>query len=264
MAPLSSQGRNVAYPASNLHSIVVVFWLFQEQQWCEAKDVSAFLIASTSCWDETDFTVNVSGGLSIVVRLTMAHDDRKWQFFAAVYLLCIFILCSSLLSLTFSLSLSLSLYSFCKSYDHICCKCIAGEQAWESCTWLYSIIAGTGWPRVSIMWQRWNIQVDLYLCNMEKCQRRSVPWIHFACWLDSERGINNSILRILNCSADVQQSLEFVQETRVLAEMKIWNHWKNSFRGKKIHKHTFFPMEMKMTDVWMQTEGAKTDIYHEF
>ena len=36
------------------------------------------------------------------------------------------------------------------------------------------------------------------------------------------------------------QSLEFVAETRILAEMKIENRGKNIFLGKKINKYTFF------------------------
>ena len=41
------------------------------------------------------------------------------------------------------------------------------------------------------------------------------------------------------------QSLEFLAETRILAEMKIENHEQNISRGKKIDKHTFFPMKIK-------------------
>ena len=36
---------------------------------------------------------------------------------------------------------------------------------------------------------------------------------------------------------------------------KSWK--KNFFRGKKIDKHTFFPMKIKMVDLWMQTEVRK-------
>ena len=43
------------------------------------------------------------------------------------------------------------------------------------------------------------------------------------------------------------QSLEFIVEMRILAEMKIVG--KNIFRGKKINKHTFFPMKIKMMDL---------------
>ena len=54
------------------------------------------------------------------------------------------------------------------------------------------------------------------------------------------------------------QSLEFVAETRILAEMKIENCGKRYFHGKKIDKDTdFFSMKIKMMDLWMQIEGTK-------
>ena len=38
-------------------------------------------------------------------------------------------------------------------------------------------------------------------------------------------------------------------------------HWKSRkkyiFRGKKINKHTFFSMNIRMMDLWMQIEGTK-------
>ena len=47
---------------------------------------------------------------------------------------------------------------------------------------------------------------------------------------------------IFFCTRMIQttQSLEFVAETRILAEMKIENRGKFFFRGKQIDKHTFF------------------------
>ena len=53
------------------------------------------------------------------------------------------------------------------------------------------------------------------------------------------------------------QSLEFVAETKNLAEMKIENHGTKYFLWEKIDKHTVFPMKIKMMDLWMQIEGRK-------
>ena len=39
----------------------------------------------------------------------------------------------------------------------------------------------------------------------------------------------------------IYQSLEFIAERRILAEMKIENRWEKTFSvGKKVNKHTFF------------------------
>ena len=53
------------------------------------------------------------------------------------------------------------------------------------------------------------------------------------------------------------QSLEFVLETRTLAEMKIKNRGTKYFPWEKIDKHTFFSMKIKMMDLWMQIPGRK-------
>ena len=45
------------------------------------------------------------------------------------------------------------------------------------------------------------------------------------------------------------QSLEFIAEPRILAEMKIENRGKIHFPWKKISKHTFFSMKIKMVDL---------------
>ena len=45
------------------------------------------------------------------------------------------------------------------------------------------------------------------------------------------------------------RSLEFIAETRILAEMKIENHGKIYFPWKKIDKHTFFSMKIMMMDL---------------
>ena len=39
---------------------------------------------------------------------------------------------------------------------------------------------------------------------------------------------------------DIEQSLEFVAEMRILAEMKIKNHGNKYFLWEKINKHIFF------------------------
>ena len=44
----------------------------------------------------------------------------------------------------------------------------------------------------------------------------------------------------------LKQSLEFVVEMRILAGMKIENRGKKFFVEKKIDKHTFFSMKIKM------------------
>ena len=46
-------------------------------------------------------------------------------------------------------------------------------------------------------------------------------------------------------------------ETRILAEMKIENHGKNFFSWKKIDKHTFSPMKIKIIDLETQIEARK-------
>ena len=53
------------------------------------------------------------------------------------------------------------------------------------------------------------------------------------------------------------QSLEFVAETRILAEMKIKNRGGKMLRENKIDKRTFFFMKLSMKDLWMQIEGTK-------
>ena len=53
------------------------------------------------------------------------------------------------------------------------------------------------------------------------------------------------------------QSLEFIAETRILAEMKIENQGKNIFLGEKNWQVYFFSMKIKMIDLWMQIEGTK-------
>ena len=46
-------------------------------------------------------------------------------------------------------------------------------------------------------------------------------------------------------------------ETRILAEMKIENRGKNFFSWKKIDKHTFSPMKIKIIDMRTQIEVRK-------
>ena len=46
-------------------------------------------------------------------------------------------------------------------------------------------------------------------------------------------------------------------ETRILAEMKIENRGKIFSVGKKSDKYTFFPMKIKMIDLWMQIKVRK-------
>ena len=54
------------------------------------------------------------------------------------------------------------------------------------------------------------------------------------------------------------QSLEFVAETRILAEIKIKNRGKYILPGKKYrHAYLFFSMKIKMMVLWMQIEGTK-------
>ena len=54
------------------------------------------------------------------------------------------------------------------------------------------------------------------------------------------------------------QSLEFVAETRILAEMNIENRGeKITSVGQKSDKHTFFSMKIKTMDLCMQIEGTK-------
>ena len=65
------------------------------------------------------------------------------------------------------------------------------------------------------------------------------------------------VMNIMHMNACLCQSLEFVVETRNLAEMKIENRWKNMFRAKKSTSIPFFPMKMKMMDLWMQIQGTK-------
>ena len=63
----------------------------------------------------------------------------------------------------------------------------------------------------------------------------------------------------LACCWDVkQQSLEFIRVTRILAETKMENRGKSIFSVEKINKHFFFfPMKIKMMDLWTQVEGTK-------
>ena len=49
----------------------------------------------------------------------------------------------------------------------------------------------------------------------------------------------------------------FVVETRILAEMKIENHGKKFSVGKNSISILFFPMKIKMIDLWMQIEVRK-------
>ena len=51
------------------------------------------------------------------------------------------------------------------------------------------------------------------------------------------------------------QSLEFIVEMRILAEMNIKNRGKNIYRGKK-STSKFFSMKIKMMDLWIQIEGT--------
>ena len=53
------------------------------------------------------------------------------------------------------------------------------------------------------------------------------------------------------------QSLEFVAETSILAEMKIENRGKKYFPWGKKSTSILFSMKIKMMDLWMQIEGRK-------
>ena len=53
-------------------------------------------------------------------------------------------------------------------------------------------------------------------------------------------GIKPCLLWLRHTHLWLAQSLEFVAETRILAEMKIENCGKNTFYGKKIDKNTFY------------------------
>ena len=54
------------------------------------------------------------------------------------------------------------------------------------------------------------------------------------------------------------QNLDFVAGTRILTEIKIENHGKIYFAWKKIDKHTFFPMKIKMMDLNSNLQRAAT------
>ena len=53
------------------------------------------------------------------------------------------------------------------------------------------------------------------------------------------------------------QSLEFVAETKILAEMKIESRGKIYFPWKKNQQAYFSSMKIKMMNLWMQIEGTK-------
>ena len=57
----------------------------------------------------------------------------------------------------------------------------------------------------------------------------------------------------LNYINFLNQNLEFVAETRILAEMKIKNRGEKYFPWEKIDKHTF-SYENQMMDLWMLIE----------
>ena len=73
-----------------------------------------------------------------------------------------------------------------------------------------------------------------------------IPWFIITHWAWSTE-----------CIYIYYQSLEFVMETRILAEMKMENLGKIYFPWKKMDKHTFFAMKIKLMDLWMQIEGTK-------
>ena len=99
------------------------------------------------------------------------------------------------------------------------------------------------------------------MCVSDCIQKVNVSGQAFCSWCHETiryGPINQHFVSSLDLLHIILIFANFVAETRILAEMKIENRGKKYFPlEKKSISILFFPMKIKMIDLWMQIEGRK-------